>query len=353
MFAPFAFFIHLPSSVFSVVFLSITLLPSPFQPGLRNLPLSSHLPLPCIKIFVYLINLAPMKTFEHPPYQRRSLRLRLKASPAFARGPAPHLSLTPPTGICPCFAPPPPQNKIRQAIKRQNQARPTILSPTTPAASSHFAHPNPFQPLFSDSLPSEDWLANSPLLISPLCLSIPKLSTTESPSPPVIADTGCTVILLQFSNFNPLQSFFSPQKLPPVSFTLPDRSPFQSLPYPLLFLTRLLSLTIPPQHCSLFSRFSARRSFCRLPSLYFPPRPLPWLHPRDSAIKPHPPPEVPPLRQGVASTRRTPTPTSLSAAYDASFTPTTPPDPSLPDPDDAPLESFLSPATGMRGLRSI
>jgi hypothetical protein len=46
------------------------------------------------------------------------------------------------------------------------------------------------------------------------------------------------------------------------------------------------------------------------------------------------------LRQGVASTRRTFPPTCLSVAFNASLTPTTPPDPSLPDLDDAPVESF-------------
>jgi hypothetical protein len=95
-------------------------------------------------------------------------------------------------------------------------------------------------------------VANSPLLISPFCLSLPKLSTAESPSPPLIADTGCTGVLLQFSNFLPLQAFFSPKQLPTISFTLPDRSllpvggpshltgeltlPFKASPIPCYFL---------------------------------------------------------------------------------------------------------------------
>ena len=68
----------------------------------RQLPLSSHLSLTCmlhiclpfvysimIKLIFYHNALTPMKTSELPPCQRRSLRLRPKASPAYARGPAP------------------------------------------------------------------------------------------------------------------------------------------------------------------------------------------------------------------------------------------------------------------------
>ena len=103
------------------------------------------------------------------------------------------------------------QDRIRQHITRQDktrptqqpQTRPTSISPTTSAPSSRFSHPNPFQTLSVDPFPPEDWLAKSPLLISPFCLSLPNLSPTASPSPPLIADTGCTGILLQFSNFPP------------------------------------------------------------------------------------------------------------------------------------------------------
>ena len=42
-----------------------------------------------IKLIFYHNALTPMKTYELPPCQRRSLRLRPKASPAYARGPAP------------------------------------------------------------------------------------------------------------------------------------------------------------------------------------------------------------------------------------------------------------------------
>jgi hypothetical protein len=118
-----------------------------------QLPLSSHSPLACmvpqtieppphsinIKIIVYLINLTPMKTFEHPHCQRRSLRLRLKASPAYARGPAPHLTLnlnpptpplmhpltlTTPTGLCPCFARPPNQTTSDKQLKDRTRQDP-------------------------------------------------------------------------------------------------------------------------------------------------------------------------------------------------------------------------------------
>ena len=107
------------------------------------------------------------------------------------------------------------QHRIRQNITRQDQTRPKqtrppTVSPTTPSPSSRFAHPNPFQSLSVDPFPPEDWLANSPLLTSPFCLSLPPLSTTASPSPPLIADTGCTGILLQFSNFPPLKPLFLP-----------------------------------------------------------------------------------------------------------------------------------------------
>ena len=70
-------------------------------------PLPSHLPRPCIvhlpfqpppppysiKITLFCrTKLTPMTTFELPPCQRRSTRLRPKASPAYARGLA-HLCL--------------------------------------------------------------------------------------------------------------------------------------------------------------------------------------------------------------------------------------------------------------------
>jgi hypothetical protein len=44
------------------------------------------------------------------------------------------------------------------------------------------------------------------------------------PSSPLIADTGCTGLLLQLSNLQCLQPFFSPHPLPLVPFTLPDGS---------------------------------------------------------------------------------------------------------------------------------
>ena len=56
----------------------------------------------------------------------------------------------------------------------------------------------------------------------------PKPSHTQALSsasaPPLIADTGCTGLLLQFSNYPALSPFFTPKPLPLVPFTLPDRS---------------------------------------------------------------------------------------------------------------------------------
>ena len=87
--------------------------PPPFQarpqallvPLSCQLPLSCHLLLPCmlnttlappppplysimIKFIFYQTLLTPMKTYEPPPCPRHSLRLRPKASPAYARGQA-------------------------------------------------------------------------------------------------------------------------------------------------------------------------------------------------------------------------------------------------------------------------
>ncbi len=66
-------------------------------------------------------------------------------------------------------------------------------------------------------------------------LSAQALTTTSasalaslSSAPPLIADSGCTGVLLRLSNFPSLQPFFTPKPLPIVpSFTLPDRSVLQ------------------------------------------------------------------------------------------------------------------------------
>jgi hypothetical protein len=44
------------------------------------------------------------------------------------------------------------------------------------------------------------------------------------PSSPLIADSGCTGLLLQLANLPCLKPFFSPHPLPVVPFTLPDGS---------------------------------------------------------------------------------------------------------------------------------
>ena len=48
-----------------------------------------------------------------------------------------------------------------------------------------------------------------------------------SSAPPLIADSGCTGVLLRLSNFPSLQPFFTPKPLPLAPFTLPDRSVLQ------------------------------------------------------------------------------------------------------------------------------
>jgi hypothetical protein len=65
----------------------------------------------------------------------------------------------------------------------------------------------------------------------PCHLPIPSLlyqrPPSISPSPsPLTADTGCTGVLLQFSNVSTLSPFFTSKPLPIVPFTLPDRSTF-------------------------------------------------------------------------------------------------------------------------------
>ena len=87
-----------------------------------QLPLPSHLlpycmvhqpieppPIPpysiMIKLLFYHRLLTPMKTCEPPPCQRHSLRLRPKASPAYARGPAPLALCLGPTLLSPLLVP--------------------------------------------------------------------------------------------------------------------------------------------------------------------------------------------------------------------------------------------------------
>ena len=140
-----------------------------------QLPLSSHVSLTCmlpktieppppysimIKCIFYHNALTPMKTYELPPCQRRSLRLRPKASPAYARGPAPLVPclglfllspllmtpfhLTRLTVFCPRLVPPlnktgsdrTSQDRIRQDPNRQYPLQsaplPLLLPPDCP-----------------------------------------------------------------------------------------------------------------------------------------------------------------------------------------------------------------------------
>ena len=87
--------------------------------------------------------------------------------------------------------------------------------PTTP---SRFASVNPFTVLsdFDDSPPAPVEYARAPPTNTQALSSIS--------APPIIADTGCTGLLLQFSNFPALSPFFTHKPLPLVPFTLPDRS---------------------------------------------------------------------------------------------------------------------------------
>ena len=147
------------------------------------------------------------------------------------------------------------QDKIRQAqhqrlIKAQDSTRPQTPHTThrplnlTPD-SSRFSHPNPFQALSYDPFPPDP--SHPSLFPSPFSLDLspldPPLAPVERPppsptrpqaspsqalssitTPPLIADTGCTGLLLQFSNFASLSPFFSHKPLPILPFTLPDRS---------------------------------------------------------------------------------------------------------------------------------
>ena len=136
--------------VLSPLYLTITIPPPP--------PLYSIM----IKLLFYHRLLTPMKTCEPPPCQRRSLRLRPKASPAYARGPAPLVPclglfllsplLVPPFPLirlmvfCPRLVPPPNktgsgktlQDRIRQDPHKakqdplQSAPPPLILPPDSP-----------------------------------------------------------------------------------------------------------------------------------------------------------------------------------------------------------------------------
>ena len=143
---------------------------------------------------------------------------------------------------------------------------PPILHPPLTVHKSRFASPNPFQVLSNDPFPPDP--EHPSQFTSPFCLDVPHLPLppptlvaanpphpsssppptvsspaslqggTTSPCPPhpnthfacttshspLIADSGCTGLLLKFSTFPALQPFFTPKHLPRIPFTLPDRS---------------------------------------------------------------------------------------------------------------------------------
>jgi hypothetical protein len=87
-----------------------------------------------------------------------------------------------------------------------------------PITPSRFASVNRFDVL-------SDIDVSTPAPVEPPNSSPPPTQALSSTSaPPLIADTGCTGLLLQFSNYPALSPFFTPKPLPLVPFTLPDRS---------------------------------------------------------------------------------------------------------------------------------
>ena len=152
----------------------------------------------------------------HSPYEdnRASSAQKIRAShmlmPSEGNNPPPlshHASLS---------VPPTTHNKQTQQNLLRDSPKPS--NPHITPAPSRFATHNRFELL---SVPDEH---------PPAPVESPKPST-HSPqvlssvsSFPLIADTGCTGLLLQFSNFPALSPFFTPKPLPRVPFTLPDRS---------------------------------------------------------------------------------------------------------------------------------
>ena len=121
-----------------------------------------------------------------------------------------------------------------------NATLPDLLSPSLAFDPSPFTHLTPLAPASpslsfrvhfdSRGLPVSEPLPFSPPPspnIAPHLSSLPSaqsvLSAVITPSP-LIADSGCTGILVQLANFPLLSPFFSPKPLPLVPFTLPDGS---------------------------------------------------------------------------------------------------------------------------------
>ncbi len=89
---------------------------------------------------------------------------------------------------------------------------------TTSSVYSRFASPNRFQLLSNHN-------SSHPAPVEPArARPNPTQALSSISAPPIIADTGCTGLLLQFSNFPALSPFFKHKPLPLVPFTLPDRS---------------------------------------------------------------------------------------------------------------------------------
>jgi hypothetical protein len=91
---------------------------------------------------------------------------------------------------------------------------------------SRFASPNRFELLLSD----RSTCLNAPDLSPPAPVEPPRPSPhppqvlSSISASPLIADTSCTGLLLQFSNYPALSPFFTPKPLPQIPFTLSDRS---------------------------------------------------------------------------------------------------------------------------------
>jgi hypothetical protein len=90
--------------------------------------------------------------------------------------------------------------------------------------------PPVLNPVFRVTYDAQGLPVTTPLPFSAHLPSTTVLSATSVgvsvllPSSPLIADTGCTGLLLQLSNLPCLQPFFAPHPLPLVPFTLPDGS---------------------------------------------------------------------------------------------------------------------------------